>query len=124
MMAAARALAQTLDGELLDESCVAGVIQDVPPETIPLRFDQIPRLLGITVDVSYGCLVSENTVEDTQGQGIFLGDSSGCKLYNNVTIIGNSEKKITGPLSLGDRLWTATAITKPRMMRSGVHTNV
>ena len=41
-----------------------------------------------------------------------------------VTIIGNSETKIVGPLNMPGIRFTASAITNPRMITSGVTTKV
>ena len=43
---------------------------------------------------------------------------------SGVIIIGRSEKKISGPRSLCVALLTATAITNPRTITSGVTTKV
>ena len=43
---------------------------------------------------------------------------------NGVTIMGSSEKKIVGPLNRPGSLFTDSAITKPRMITSGVTTKV
>jgi len=40
---------------------------------------------AIVYDVSDSCLIAENTVQNVKGgSGIYLGDSQGCKIYNNV----------------------------------------
>jgi parallel beta-helix repeat protein len=60
--------------------------------TLNNRLEQIrniapPPAQGVIVyDYSEGGLISENTIEDLSGGGgaIYLGDTSGCKIYNNV----------------------------------------
>jgi len=46
----------------------------------------LPAQGAIIYDYSEGGLISENTIEELKGGGgaIYLGDSSGCKIYNNI----------------------------------------
>jgi parallel beta-helix repeat protein len=57
-----------------------------------------PAMGAIIYDYSEGGLISENTIEDMHGDGgaIYLGDSSGCKIYNNVVRRGGDNGGAAG----------------------------
>ena len=75
-------------------SCNGGitVIHGSSVATLNNRLEQITNIApppaqgAIVYDYCEGGLISENTIQDLYGGGggIYLGDSSGCKIYNNV----------------------------------------